>query len=190
MKDSKLELCTIYWTESIPLGILPGINEPYQLLQGNHHIFHPSHLTSKTFLLHIGWKNHIFNTDLGLPWPVLVFTKFQLSGSSYTSFLEALKPWNFSAFELGIEFVQNWGLDQVSPLTCLDLRFFICRIKCMIQVTSSIPFSSTLLWILVKLILHVPESNFSLVGLKDSICFECPIPYFKKWIKPIISFLQ
>lgn len=71
----------------------------------------------------------IFNTDL--PW--LIYSGFQdcstgWSGSFYTSFLEELKPWDYSAFELSIEVSQDWGLDQVSPLTCLGHRFFTVKL--------------------------------------------------------------
>lgn len=142
----------IYQIGSIPLGVLADINEPYQFIPAenlSHFLPTPPHL--KSFSSSHWVKNHIFNTGLGLLWPVLVFRKVQIgwSGSSHTPFLEALKPWDSSTFELVIEAGQDRGLDRVSPLTYLGLRFFICKIKCMIQVISSIPFSSTLLWILI-----------------------------------------
>ena len=118
---------------------------------GRESITFPTHPTSpqKLFFFTLGEESHLQHWS----GPPLACPSFQegpigWSGSSHTPFLEALKPWDSSTFELVIEAGQDRGLDRVSRLTYLGLRFFICKIKCMIQVISSIPFSSALLWIL------------------------------------------
>lgn len=99
----------IYPTESIPLGVLADINEPYQLIPAeNLSHFLPTLLYLKSFsfshwveeaqLQH--WSSKLASPD--------IYSGFQegstgWSGSFYTSFCEELKPWDYSAFELGIE---------------------------------------------------------------------------------------
>ena len=77
-----------------------------------YHISYLTYFTSKAFLFHIEWKKHSFNTDLQHWPPLLIYSGFQegstgWSGSFYTSFLKELKPWDYSAFELGIEVSQD-----------------------------------------------------------------------------------
>ena len=146
------------------------------LQQRIYQISHLPHLYLKSFSYSYRVGNCIFKAGLGIPRPALIFKKAQYVCQVVLTpfFLKRSSPEISVHLGQVNRIGQGWGLDEVSPLNCLGLSFLICKIKCMMQVITSIPFSSTLLWVLI---LQVPDNNFSLEDLKDSVCFECPILY-------------